>query len=44
MKHRITRMIENERLVNATHWAVFSLGVLALGASLTATALNLLSA
>lgn len=42
MKHRLIRMIENERLINATHWGVFSLGATALAASITATALNLL--
>lgn len=42
MKAQALRMMQNERLIEATHWTVFALGALALGASLTATAVNVL--
>ncbi|MEZ5686922.1 MAG: hypothetical protein R3D78_14050 [Paracoccaceae bacterium] len=42
MKMHLIRMIENERLVSATHWAVFGLGAAALTTSLAATVAKVL--
>ena len=43
MKQRMLRMLENERLIAATHWTVFSLGALSLSVSLVATAMSVLA-
>ncbi|KEO55470.1 hypothetical protein [Thioclava indica] len=40
MSKRMIKLIENQRVVQAAHWTAFSLGALALAASITATALN----
>ncbi|WP_295534018.1 hypothetical protein [uncultured Thioclava sp.] len=42
MSKRMIQLIENQRLVQAAHWTAFSLGVLALAASITATAVHAL--
>lgn len=42
MKDHALRLMQNERLIEATHWTVFALGAMALGLSLTATAVNVL--
>ncbi|SFM80287.1 hypothetical protein SAMN05216224_101379 [Thioclava dalianensis] len=43
MSKQMIRLIENRRLVDAAHWATFCLGAIALTASVTATALKVLS-
>ncbi|TDQ55986.1 hypothetical protein [Phaeovulum veldkampii] len=39
MKHRLLRATTDDRLIRATHWAVFSLGALALAFSIVAATL-----
>ncbi|MDP1668481.1 hypothetical protein [Phaeovulum sp.] len=40
MSKRLRRIVENERLTRATHWTVFSFGVLTLAFSVLATAVK----
>lgn len=42
MKDHALRLINNQRLIEATHWTVFTLGALSLAVSVTATAVNVL--
>lgn len=42
MKDVAIRIVSNERLTRATHWAMFSLGALSLTVAIAATAANAL--
>lgn len=42
MKDAAIRIVTNEKITRATHWAVFSLGVLSLGFAVAATAASAL--
>ncbi|MEZ5883251.1 MAG: hypothetical protein R3D53_05240 [Paracoccaceae bacterium] len=43
MKNRLLHLTANQRLKAATHWTVFSLGLLSLTVSIAATAVNALT-
>ena len=44
MKDHAIRLLNNQRLIDTTHWAVFALGAISLTVSVTATAVNVLFA
>ena len=43
MSRRLRRIVENDRITQATHWTVFSLGALTLAFSVLATAVKAFS-
>ncbi len=42
MKEKVLAIVQNERLVDMTHWTVFGLGALSLATSLLFTAMRVM--